>query len=223
MTCTRAFVHAYMWHMYCVRLHVLSMLTYTVMLHVRTCLHLIYIYMSACTGVALAGALDDHKDSVQGAVRMGEMARAVMLSNGKKKTEGEEKHVHEHKSHHDGHDHEEMKAEERGHEHGHGHKHDDDHGHHKHDHDDHHHHEEKEEGVSAAATAKHDHDHHHHDHEHDHDHDHDHDHNGKTASETTAEQRFRVGKYGYMYVCMVKDWGTDGWIEAWVDEGWRDG
>ena len=117
--------------------------------------------------VADAGHLDEHRSSIEAAISLMEKA-AVGEENGSVGSVG--------KIQNDG----QTKAQSRA---GRPKKvvnkdvHDHDHDHHHHDHDHHHH----------------DHDHHHHDHHHDHDH------SGsrKTASQTTAESRFKIGTFIY--------------------------
>jgi len=170
-------------------------------------------------GVALGGALDDHKEAVEGSVRLAQEAAAVVAAR-----EGGREGGHEHEEHaHKGeeaaaaaatthsHDH---KHEEKEHKHDHSH---DDHKHEEkdnkhekkeeetkaHSHDDHEHQHEHKHEHEEEREHKHDHDHSSHSHDHDHyhdDHDHDHDHStsGKTASQTTAETRFRIGTFIYL-------------------------
>ena len=162
-------------------------------------------------GVALGGALDDHKEAVEGSVRLAKEAAAVVASR-----EGGKEGGHEHGERVHGHGKEgETAAVDNGHkneeeEHRHDHS-------HSHSHDEHKHKKEGEEkdeeetqilnndhshshGDHSHSSHSHDHGHtHSHDgHHHDHDHDHDHSSPGKTASQTTAETRFRIGTFIYL-------------------------
>jgi len=164
-------------------------------------------------GVALGGALDDHKEAVEGSMRLAQEAAAAVAArkgeregghghsaivhkHGKEgeaaavdhshKAEKEEhKHAHSQSHSHDEHEREgETKVEEETENlnHDHSHSHDDHDDEHSHDHD---------------HTHSHD-GHHHHHHDHGHEHEHDHSNPGKTASQTTAETRFRIGTFIYL-------------------------
>lgn len=156
-------------------------------------------------GVALSGALDDHKESVEGSVRLAQEAAAAAAKA--KHDHGHEhevkggahQHAHDDEADHDPttctdptHDH--SKDVQSSHSHLHAHAHD------EHDHDpatctdpthdhshDHKHGKEEECHEPGCTDPTHNHSHDHSSHSHD-----------KTASQTTAESRFRIGTSVYL-------------------------
>jgi hypothetical protein len=160
-------------------------------------------------GVATSGNLDDHKEAVEGALFMTQQVRqqAAARAKGDHDHDHDHDHKHEHKHegvHQHGHDHDEECDDPTCTDPAHDHSHEEkcvdptctdpthDHSHeekcddpvctdptHKHSHDHNHDHKHGEECADPTCTDP-THDHHHHEH-------------GKSASQTTAEERFRIG------------------------------